>query len=45
VKFIQDHPNNNFIFKEEIGKGGVCKVYKAEARFALGTYYAVRIMK
>ena len=45
VKFIEDHPTSNFIFKEEIGSGGVCKVFKVEAKFSPKTFYAVRIMK
>jgi serine/threonine protein kinase len=45
VKFIEGHPTKNFIFRDELGHGGVCKVFKTEARFANNTYYAVRIMK
>ena len=45
MKFIQDHPSHNFIFLNDIGSGAICKVYKAEARYSQGSFYAVRIMK
>ena len=45
IKFIEEPPTSNFLFKEEIGCGGVCKVFKVEAKFSPKSLYAVRIMK
>lgn len=45
ISFVHDNPSVNFIFRSEIGKGGICKVFKTESRYAPGTFYAVRIIK